>query len=134
MEIDVWVAQGKNYPREVEKHFTLLSPVYAEEEGIELSLQEGIREVVSVDDRLGIHNNVQVARACNEIGEEGFLVWGGIKGVRVLDDQAMEVTGLPRGIGHAFLWLEHIEAFPRELWPILRADREEEEEDEDEEL
>jgi len=127
MEIDVWVAQGKNYPREVEKHFTLLSPVYAEE-GIELSLKQGIREVVSVDDRLGTTNNVQVARACNEIGEEGFLIWGGLEGVRVLDESAQEVTGLPRGVGHAFLWLEHIEAFPRGLWPMLRADRQESEE------
>lgn len=50
---------------------------------------------------------------------EGFLIYGGNCGIRILDERAESIPGmddhLPRGYGTPILWIEDIEDLPEEV-------------------
>ena len=54
---------------------------------------------------------------------EGFLVYGGNSGVRVLDDKAEPTPGLdehlPRGWGRPLVWIEDIADLPAEVRQVV---------------
>lgn len=54
---------------------------------------------------------------------EGYLVWGGNSGVRILDEEAEPTPGvddhLPRGYGRPFVWVEDIEDLPPEVREVV---------------
>lgn len=50
---------------------------------------------------------------------EGYLVWGGNSGVRILDDDAEPMPGvddhLPPGYGRPIVWVDDVADFPAEV-------------------
>ena len=97
-------------------------------ESLELSLGEITLEVVGWSDLFGGSPcPVHVARV-RWLGDqplEGYLVWGGNAGVRILYDAAEPTPEvdehLPRGWGMPVLWLESVESLPPEVQAIVRA-------------
>ena len=66
---------------------------------------------------------VHVARVRHTSGAEGYLVWGGCAGVRILDDEAEPIPGvddhLPPGYGRPIVWVENVEDFPPEVQAVI---------------
>lgn len=56
-------------------------------------------------------------------GHEGFLIYGGNWGIRILDEGAESIHGvddhLPRGYGTPILWIDHIEDLPEEVRAVV---------------
>jgi len=61
--------------------------------------------------------------------QEGYLVWGGNAGVRILDEEAEPIPGvddhLPRGYGWPIIWVEDIEDLPSEVREVVERPLEE---------
>ncbi len=55
--------------------------------------------------------------------EEGFLVYGGNSGVRILDEESDPTIGvdehLPNGYGLPFVWVEDIDDLPKDVQEIV---------------
>jgi hypothetical protein len=56
-------------------------------------------------------------------GHEGFLIYGGNCGIRILDERAESIPGmddhLPRGYGTPILWIDHVEDLPEEARAVV---------------
>jgi hypothetical protein len=67
---------------------------------------------------------VHVAKVAHG-SQEGWLVWGGNSGVRVLDPEAEPVPGvndhLPRGYGRPLVWIEDPSDLPAEVRDVVEA-------------
>jgi len=54
---------------------------------------------------------------------EGYLVWGGNAGVRILDEEATSTPGvddhLPRGYGRPIIWVEDVGDLPPEVREVV---------------
>ena len=54
---------------------------------------------------------------------EGYLVWGGNSGVRILDEEATLMPGvddhLPRGYGRPIIWVEDVGDLPPEVREVV---------------
>ena len=58
-----------------------------------------------------------------DVPQEGYLVWGGNSGVRILDDEAEPVPGvddhLPAGYGRPIVWVADAGDFPPEVQDVI---------------
>jgi hypothetical protein len=58
-------------------------------------------------------------------GEEGYLVYGGNSGVRILDDEADPIPGvddhLPRGYGMPIIWVEDVGDLPPDVRAVVES-------------
>ncbi len=56
-------------------------------------------------------------------GAEGYLVWGGNSGIRILDEDAPGLPGiddhLPPGWGRPIVWVEDLGDFPPEVQAVI---------------
>jgi hypothetical protein len=92
--------------------FTIVSPVFLTEDAIEIMIGEKVK-TVSVD-----QNEICIARAYNELDEEGYLIWP--RTSILVDEEHQE---------HFYLWFEDIDSFPEELWEILQSEEDAEREE-----
>lgn len=120
MDVDIRTNWDVPYPNEQSKNFIILSPIHSSEE-IPLTIRGVAREVVATDSLHITDYEVHLARAYNELGEEGYLIWKIIGEVSF----AGEECG-PQKKGYPFLWYSSLTVFSKELWPLLQSDCEEE--------
>lgn len=127
--LEVYIKANSNCPGMPLIAFTMLSPVW---QGEHLVIPFGEDEerkdntVVGWTDLFfGSRCPLRVVRVqTNEQApREGYLVYGGSNGIRVLDEHVPLTPGiddhLPRGYGRPILWIEDLEALPEEVRTVV---------------
>jgi hypothetical protein len=124
MEMQVYVKSTSNCDGLPLTTFEVLSPIWTGE-SIRIPFgPEGVEhDVIGWTDLFfGSPAPVHVARVSHR-GREGYLIWGGNSGVRVLDDQAEPVPGvddhLPRGWGQPIIWVEDPDDLPADVRAVV---------------
>mgnify|MGYP001561147307 CR=1 FL=1 len=131
--MELYVKQTSNCPNGLPlNRFELLSPTW-EGESLILPFGEGAGrdyyQVVGWTDLfMGRPCGLKVARVQAPQGEEGFLVWGGNSGLRVLDDRVEPEeweAHLPPGWGMPIVWIDDPGDLPDDVrgaikWGIKR--------------
>ena len=81
------------------------------------------REVVGWTDLFGGRPCAVHAARVRWLGQDGYLVWGGNSGVRVLDGEATPIEGmddhLPPGYGRPVIWVEDPTDLPAEVQAVV---------------
>jgi len=80
-------------------------------------------EVVGWTDLFGGQPCAIHAAQVRWLGQDGFLIWGGNSGVRILDDEATPIEGiddhLPAGYGRPVIWVEDVADLPVDVQAVV---------------
>lgn len=117
--------------------FELLSPIW-EGDSVPIPFGDEVdRDYLTVigwtDLSMGQPCKVNIARVQNGF-VEGFLIWGGNSGLRVLDDRRKPESWeahLPAGWGMPIIWVDDHEDLPDEVRAVVVAEEEDPQEPED---
>ena len=126
-EFQLYVKSTSNCPEGLElQTVERLSPEWTGD-SLLLPFGEGAeaaeREVVGWTDLFGGRPCAVHAARVRWLGQDGFLIWGGNSGVRILDDEATPIEGiddhLPPGYGRPVIWVEDVADLPVDVQAVV---------------